>query len=243
MVVSLYLCAGETKTSFGCFYCFCIGDNINSRFYSVWKVIMFRWFAALDKNLYKFNSGGLKRLSNQGWFPSNTAVEVSEYGSMDKGIISLFVQHLNCSIRRFVTSIEHYVLLLDGHSSRKGFNWLEVCGKIKCEVVQSPANTSHFLQPSHQFINKCFQETFRVMRDKSSAKVITNFKSFQMKLMLPVTGFQPNTERHVLSSWTKVGLSPIRFDFARRWWIKTDGSCNIAASANASLSCTEGRVS
>ncbi len=66
-------------------------------------------------------------------------------GSMTREIIPSFVKHLDKYVRNFLPSSTSYLLTLDGHKSRIGFECLELCQENNCEVVQAPANTSHFL--------------------------------------------------------------------------------------------------
>ncbi len=68
-------------------------------------------------------------------------------------------------------------------SERIGFEWLDLCQKTNCEVVQAPANTSRFLQPCDQFVNKAFQGAASDVRDKVNSMAIVNTKSVQIKLM------------------------------------------------------------
>ena len=51
------------------------------------------------------------------------------------------------------------LLLVDGHSSRNGGEWLAACESMNIVVVRLPANTTHILQPCDQFVNRRFQQT------------------------------------------------------------------------------------
>lgn len=81
-------------------------------------------------------------------------------------VLPLFLRHLNNFIRRFVPKDTNYFLTLDGHASRKGFDWVQLCSDVKCEAVLASANTLHFLQPCDQAINKTFRNRFRVVKDE-----------------------------------------------------------------------------
>lgn len=59
----------------------------------------------------------------------------------------------------------YYVLCLNSHSSRQGKDWSEFCIDYKREVMQSPANTSDFLQPFDNEVTKK-QYRFRTIRDE-----------------------------------------------------------------------------
>lgn len=79
-------------------------------------------------------------------------------------ILVAFVQHLvNCGRSNLNTALQH-VLLLEGHASRKGTKWLGIYLKKKCEVLQSPSTTTHFLQPCDQQASKTFQKAMRSLR-------------------------------------------------------------------------------
>ena len=84
---------------------------------------------------------------------------------MEMDILPAFLKHLNKFVRMFVPEETHYLLSLDGHGSLNGFEWVQECHKSRCEVVVSPANTSHFLQTCDQMINKKFNSAIRGIRD------------------------------------------------------------------------------
>lgn len=187
---------------------------------------MTNWFLPLDNEVYKFGDGELRKLTNRGWFPCDGHVAVSENGSMDMNIISIFIHHLNRFVRKFVPREKHYVLLLDGHSSRKGIDWLDLCEENGCEVVQSPANTSHFLQPCDRLVNKKFQHTVRETRDSLCLAAITDTKSMRFKFLCGVRGFEAISLADIRKSWEETGLWPMNFDFADRWLKKGTSYAN-----------------
>ena len=70
------------------------------------------------------------------------------------------MEHIDRNVRKIVPPGTTFALCLDGHdwhASRNGFEWLELCVIKGCEVIQSPANTSYFLQPCDASINMCFK--------------------------------------------------------------------------------------
>ena len=115
---------------------------------------MSKWFEPLNSGIYKFENGRPHPLSEHGWCPDDACVAMTENGSMQMDVMPMFIEHINSFVRRTVNASLHYIFCLDGHSSRKGIKCLELCIDYKCEVIQSPANTSHFLQPCDNAVNK-----------------------------------------------------------------------------------------
>ncbi len=115
------------------------------------KKVMSAWFDPLPKESY-----GGHILTGQDWFPADGAVEMSEKWSMTREKIPSFVKHLDKYVRNILPSSTSYLLTLDGHKSRMGVEWLELCQQNNCEGVEPLAYTSHFLQPCDQFVNKAF---------------------------------------------------------------------------------------
>ena len=103
------------------------------------------WFDRLPVEIFKDPTGEPHWLVKDEWFPENSCIVVSESGSMTKALIPILVEHINTNIRKIIPVDKRVCLVLDGHSSRKGWDWLETCVSHNIEVVQSPANTSHFL--------------------------------------------------------------------------------------------------
>lgn len=96
------------------------------------------------------------------WFPGEGVIQCSENGSTEKAKISSFIVHSNRFVREFVTSDVTVLLTLDVHISQGGYEWLEICRENRIEVIYFPADTSHFLQPCDQRVNKTFKQTVRV---------------------------------------------------------------------------------
>jgi len=71
--------------------------------------------------------------------------------------------------RKFLADGVPFALALDGYDSRKGWKWLEHCKEKNIEVIQSRADTSHFLQPCDQLVNLNFQQAVRTTRDTINA--------------------------------------------------------------------------
>lgn len=79
--------------------------------------------------------------------------------------------------------------MLDGHASRKGWEWIDKSIDLNIEVVQNPTNTSHFVQICDSEINKMFKKSCQDLRDKLAGYFLVNFGQMRMKLML-----LPNTK-------------------------------------------------
>ncbi len=163
---------------------------------------MTRWFDPLPDESY-----GGHVLTENNWFPSNSAVKMSEKGSMTSDIIPSFIRHLYMYVRRFLPATTSYLLSLNGHKPRNGCEWLELCRQNNCEVVQAPANSPHFLQPCDQFVNKAFKGAVRDMRDEVASMAIANTKSVQFTLMCGVFGFHRISTQDIKMSFQVTGFS------------------------------------
>lgn len=89
--------------------------------------------------------------------------------------------------------------------------------KNKCEAVLAPANTSHFLQPCDQDVNKTFQGRVRLVRDELTKYVITDTKSIGVKLMCGVCAFKEISAADCAMAFCKTGIYPFQRDFASRF--------------------------
>lgn len=93
-------------------------------------------------------------------------IVVSENGSMEGNILAAYMKHLDTFARRSVRAEDTILLCLDGKASRKDIQWIHECAERNIECVINAANTSHFLQPCDQHINKKFDESLREIRDE-----------------------------------------------------------------------------
>ena len=98
------------------------------------------------------------RLSADHWYHEGTVIMTADKGSMEKRLISHVVKHIDRFVRKEVPAELPFCMTLDGHSSREGYEWLELCKQKKYEVVQSPSNTTHFLQSCDQDVNSAFKK-------------------------------------------------------------------------------------
>lgn len=142
---------------------------------------------------------------------------------MEMDVMPTFIEHHHGNpydkgfVRRTVNASLHFVWCLDGHSSRNGMEWLDLSIDYKCDFVQSPANSSHFLQPCDTAVNKTFQRTVRTTRDELCSMTLTDTRSMQGKLMVGVTGHKFITKRDIRTSFHVTGLFSTDFVFAERW--------------------------
>lgn len=163
-----------------------------------------------------------KVLLDEDWFPRDGVIRCSENGSTEQANIHLFIQHFNNYARKFVPQSTTILLSLDGHSSRGGYEWLEMCKEYNIEVIQAPANTSHFLQPCDQTINKTFKESVRRIRDDLCGDLLLDTRAVKFKLMCSVLAHSSITVADIRRSFEVTGLYPINNEFAKRFLTPED---------------------
>ena len=66
------------------------------------------------------------RLSADHWYHEGTVIMTADKGSMEKRLISHVIEHIDRCMRKEVPAELPYCLTLDGHSSREGYEWLEL---------------------------------------------------------------------------------------------------------------------
>ncbi len=88
-------------------------------------------------------------------------------------------------------STDHHIVPAQFRRSKvkNGCDLLALCRQNNCEVVQAPTNTSHFLQPCDQVVDKAFKGAVKDMTDEVTSMAIANKKAVQFKLMCGVFGF------------------------------------------------------
>lgn len=180
------------------------------------KRIMESWFEPLDA----FQVGDCKQLqwlSVPNWFPQDAVILMSENGSMEQSLMKLVIEHVNRFVRKFVPAEKSYCLTLDGHSSRGGIDWLNYCKDVGCEVVQSPSDTSHFLQSCDKKVNKTFNGAVRDARDALCAESFLDLTCVRTSLMLGIIGFHAVSPQCVFESFSACGLWPMDYRFMHRF--------------------------
>lgn len=126
----------------------------------------------------------------EAWMTKGIAIFYLCNGSMEQRLIHVLIEHLDKHVSQFLPRERKYVLSLDGNLSLNGQKWLQLAKLIEREVVQSPANTSHFLQPCDSYINKTFQTSIRCTRDDLCSMAISDTKSMDFKLKLVSEGYR-----------------------------------------------------
>ena len=67
-------------------------------------------------------------------------LHITKCGSVDKETIEIVVAHINAHVPKTVELSRSIILLVGGHSSRKGIQWIEALEKMNIVVVRLPAN-------------------------------------------------------------------------------------------------------
>ena len=80
-------------------------------------------------------------------------------------------------------------MTLDGHSSREWYEWLELCKHKKCEIVQSPSNTTHFSQPCDQSVNSSFKKGMPRNKYLFHQQTTLAMRSVRLNLMVAVLAY------------------------------------------------------
>lgn len=179
------------------------------------KNIMSAWFAPIPLHPSKA-SEGIQRFCRPGWMPQDACIVTSENGSMTKDIMPLFMQHLHKAAESGGSKRrenERRLLVLDGHGSRNGIDWLDFATDKGWEVVKSPANTSHFLQACDDRVNLRVQDGVKALRDSLLECIHMTTKSIPFKLMAAVAGHSSVSSIDIHDSWDTTGLWPMDFRF------------------------------
>ena len=136
-------------------------------------------------------------------------------------VLPSLMQHINNTVRRFVPPDLHYFLCLDGHSSRNGTEWIELYQNNNCEAVVGAANTSHFLQPCYQNVNRRFNSSIRHFRDELCKASLIYTRQVAVNLACGVHGFESITLEDARLSFRNTGIYPFDPAFPLRF-AKTD---------------------
>ena len=135
---------------------------------------------------------------------------------------------------------KHIVLLVDGHSSRDGLEWISACERMKIIVVRLPANTAHILQPCDQFVNRSLQRKVRETRDHVLSMSHLSWENTAYKINLAVAGHQAISPEDARSSFTKCGLWPVNYRFVR--FATVSESNNPSSRQSENVSCSRERL-
>ena len=183
---------------------------------------MTSWTAALKCNAVHPRETGTIPLeyaayTTNNWFPSDGVIAVSDKGSMTMELLPMFIRHFNRNARRYVNSGESIVITIDGHRSRNGVEWLQLCQQFSIEVVQAPANTTHFLQPCDSHILKSFKSSMRRLRDAFCTSNIMDTRAVNFKLAVGLAGYRGIKPWIVRKSFEDVGLFPMDYRFLNKF--------------------------
>lgn len=174
---------------------------------------MQRWFEPLPSDLFKDECGGAHWMTAE-WMPPGSFIIGTKNGSMEQGIIHFVIEHMHRHARKIVPNTRKaLLLLLDGHASRGGAEWLERGVEKKIEIVQAPANTSHFIQPCDDRINKTFKRTVRKTRDALCKTTWVECADMRIKMMLGVAGYRSLTPEVVRKSFKATKMWPMDYSF------------------------------
>lgn len=95
------------------------------------KRVMSNWLSHQDADVYQDLPPSLSSLLKKEWFPGKGVIVCTENGSMTMDIMPHFVTHLKIFVRTIVPPSVSYCVTIDGHSFRKGVDWIEQCIKYK----------------------------------------------------------------------------------------------------------------
>lgn len=177
------------------------------------KRVVNAWKKPLDKNDFSNSEGVPHWLCGEGWFPKEAALHVTKCGSVDREIIVKIVHHINSHVRKTLSPSLSILLLVDGHSSRNGLEWLDACERMNIIVVRLPANTTHILQPCDRYVNRRFQQTVRKTRDDLLSMCHLSWANTAYKIKLAVAGYESITAEDARKSFVSCGLWPMDYRF------------------------------
>lgn len=121
----------------------------------------------------------------------------------------IFIQHFQRHLRQIVPSNQQVYIILDGHASRSGREWLEAFDNFNISSVQLPANTTHILQLNDDAVTKCFKEGIGAVCDTILKRALVEFGDVLLKMILAVAGYRSVTDEKVRTAFRNVGLWPM----------------------------------
>ena len=177
--------------------------------------VMQSWMAPLLKKEYTKDNVP-HWLKDESWIPRDCVSRCTQKGSVEMDTIPHIIEHIDTVVRKAVPRERAYILFLDCHGSRKGIEGFEKARTHNIEVVVLPANTTHFLHPCDNQINKSFQKAVRDTRDDLLSLASTNVHAIGFKLKLAVSGHTAVTASIVRESFVKTGIWPVHYRFLDR---------------------------
>lgn len=192
------------------------------------KNVMSNWLEPVTGKFTSAIQSKFLKYTRHGWFPRDGVVKTTENGSMESAILPSFIKHVDNYVRRHIASDKTYLLTLDGHSSRKGTEWIDECIERKCEAVISPANTSHFLQPCDQSINQVFSSAVKEMHDAFMSFGWVDTKSVNFNIACAVYAFESISAADITSSFAATGIYPFDKSFPQQFKTQEEYMCGLA---------------
>lgn len=114
------------------------------------------------------------------------------------------IEHVDIFVRKSLPLGLQYCITLAEHSSREDFECLELCKK---KMVQSPSNTTHFLQLCDQNINNAFKEGIRMYQDLLHKQATLEMRSVRSNLMVAMLAYSDITVDKIELSFESRGYS------------------------------------
>eukprot|EP00737_Agarophyton_chilense_P000001 gb/GEZJ01000001.1/.p1 GENE.gb/GEZJ01000001.1/~~gb/GEZJ01000001.1/.p1 ORF type:complete len:170 (+),score=23.78 gb/GEZJ01000001.1/:1635-2144(+) len=134
---------------------------------------------------------------------------------MGRETYSAFVYHFASYVRRFIPNEDSVLLLLNGNSSRKGHHWLDVCHAFNVQVIQLPANSSHFLQHCDSLINKRFEAESRELHELFLLTREFPYENITFKMKISVAKYCAVTLKTIICSFSKMVLWAMDYKFLK----------------------------
>jgi len=181
------------------------------------KMFMKKWLDPLSKpQNYESCPEELKKFFKEKWIDPEAGIALTEKGSMTKEVLVAWMRHFEKHARKITPDPNKAILLLiDGHKSRCGMDWIDVARHHNIEVIQTPANTSHYLQAGDRDVNLRLKKTGRETTTILSKYTNISPVSVQFKLMKCTYGHDAIAKHDIQVSWTKTGLWPMNFQFVQ----------------------------
>lgn len=181
------------------------------------RYTMSGWFDPLPLRAddVKIAPGGvdLRPYCSEDWFPSDGSVETSENGSMSSEIMPRFLEHLKKQTDKLYphNCNTHTVVTMDNHASRSlaEITWLETAVKLLQEILLSPANTTHFMQPCDQDVNKELSAWRIRTKEALLLNGIIGTSTQQCKLIMAVESHKRLARSAIVKSFEIIGMWPI----------------------------------
>lgn len=133
---------------------------------------------------------------------------MSANGFMEMFLMPALGDHINNSVCKVVPLDVHYLLCLDGHSYRKGTEWIEYYRSTKCQAGVSSTNTSYFLQPCYQNVNRHFKSSIKEIKDDFRATSPLETRLVSFNVACGVHTFERITNGDIAQSLKATGSFP-----------------------------------